>query len=327
MENTETTPPSPHSLDYLLNASTHEAHILVRNHAKIYPDHVRFYSYNEKYLQRKKGFQKRSIDTPLNPSPRGSEMTPEQKEESIQTSLRRTKTTVSDLITCNNFTWFGTFTFNGDPKNTEKYGYTVHDRHNDTAIKQTMYDWLQNQQKRHKAIYNHSFSYIVIPERHKDGAIHFHALFGANFKGVMKNSGKFCQVKHNDGKRHNVPVYNVSSFKAGHSDFTRIIDRRKTGLYVTKYLTKEMILQSGKKRYWASRDLKRPTTETNSELHKMPFLPEVEEEYENSRFTKYRLNVTIEKSTKFESLLAQAKERIDVQRQLNQSNSESPTSN
>lgn len=69
-----------------------------------------------------------------------------------------------------------------------------------------MNDWLKNRKKKYGR-----FDYIFIPERHKDGCIHFHGVTGG-FKGEVVDSG----VRD---KGH--IVYNCSDWRFGFSTITK----------------------------------------------------------------------------------------------------------
>ena len=65
-------------------------------------------------------------------------------------------------------------------------------------------------------------------------------------------------------------IWNVPGYKAGHSTIKMINqtpdDIGRIGSYVTKYITKDMPLFSGKKRYWCSRGFDRPVKSHNETL-------------------------------------------------------------
>ncbi len=162
-------------------------------------------------------------------------------EESKIASIRRTKTVISDLIQCNDFEWFGTLTFSPDKV----------DRHNPKAVKAKLDNWLSNVQRRYK------FKYILIPEHHKDGAIHFHTLLSGLPDDALVDSTKVDKK----GRK----IYNLKHYKLGFSNISRIGNKTATANYCRKYITKSMITEENQKRYWASRDLVRPVYHYNLE--------------------------------------------------------------
>lgn len=165
-------------------------------------------------------------------------------ETNIDRSIRRTRRTLHDYVRCNDFDMFITFTF--DPKKINRYDLDF------TYLK--MRQWLNNQGRK-----DPNFKYLIVPEKHKDGAIHFHALVqNAPFR--MKKSNVI-----QDSRR----VWNVLSFTYGFTNATYLpIDdddaKDKAGNYIAKYITKEMITIHGKHRYFASRNLLKPETYYNA---------------------------------------------------------------
>lgn len=155
-------------------------------------------------------------------------------EKAIEESLRRTRTTIFDYALSNKFTHFVTFTFN--PQKVDRY--SVEETSN------IMKYWL-NRQKKHSP----DFGYVIVPEFHKDKAIHFHALI----KGYAADLKKTNVIQN--GKR----VYNVTGFTSGFTNAQELDDdQSKAAAYLTKYITKEMITTFNKRRYWASKNLLKP---------------------------------------------------------------------
>jgi len=161
------------------------------------------------------------------------------KEDSLQVSVRRTRRTISDYVRCNTFDLFVTFTF--DPKKVDRYDLLG------TYLK--MQRWLHRQQRKYD-----NFKYIIVPERHKDGAIHFHALFGG-YEGILKKT----RVIQNNRR-----VYNINAFKFGVTNAQYLDeDIDKTTAYVCRYITKDMELISNCRRYWSSKNLVKPVKSYN----------------------------------------------------------------
>lgn len=177
---------------------------------------------------------------------RNENMTPDERAEkdieNLERSLRRTQAEIADIIDCNNFEWFGTLTT--DPKKIDRY--------NDNEVIRRVSTFLNNLRRK-----SPDLNYLLVPERHKDGALHFHALFG-HLDVDMSDSGR---------KWHGEPIYNLKSYTWGFSDFTRIKDKARTANYCRKYITKEMLTErKNKKRYWCTKNLKKPERIENLEL-------------------------------------------------------------
>lgn len=218
---------------------------LIYNSVKEYPDMIQIIIYKEPLILSKNryiGKRKKRNDGYID-----------------QRSISRTRSTLSDLVICNKFDLFCTFTF--DPK---KY-----DRYNITNCRSVMEKWLRNTRFRH----SQSLTYVVVPELHKDGAIHFHALLG-NYNGNLKYSGINTKT--------DLPIYNLTGWRAGFSTATKIDNQDAAASYIKKYITKDMVTFSGKKRYFCSKGLIRPIKNTNQLLSdlkkKIPFY-RYEDEY------------------------------------------------
>lgn len=188
--------------------------------------------------------------TPFTPKPQQknmdnmSELSKSIKESSSDRSVRRTRRILHDLVNCNDFTIFCTFTF--DPKKVNRYDILV--------TYQKMHIWLTNQQRKDR-----NLKYLVVPEKHKDGAIHFHALI-SNYPFALKKTNVIA-----DSRR----VYNVPAFRWGFTAVTFLPTddtdaKSKAGNYIAKYISKDMALVHNRHRYFASRNLSRPTVHYNS---------------------------------------------------------------
>jgi len=216
--------------------------------SKQYPHKTKHVVYNKPYLVPDKNSKLPTNNKKEKNKKQSSEF------QRVDRSLRRAKSEIQDIVLCNKFDMFATFTFNGDEKNSKKFGYTVHDRQDPSELKRVMSNWLKSQQKTHG-----KFDYIIVPEYHKDGkSVHFHALLNG-YSGLLADSGL---------KDKGQIIWNVSSYKAGHSTIKIIHqttdDIGRLGSYVTKYITKDMPLFAGKKRYWCSRGFDRPIKTHNS---------------------------------------------------------------
>lgn len=154
----------------------------------------------------------------------------------LDRSVRRSRAVIRDLVLCNEFDWFCTFTF--DPK---KY-----DRYNFNLLKLVMIKWIKNQMASHSP----NLKYLVVPELHKNGAIHFHALL-KNFNGRTKLSSK--------KSKGNYKIYNLTGFRAGFTTASPLDDNKiAVAEYISKYITKEIITIFNKNRYFCSQNLERP---------------------------------------------------------------------
>lgn len=162
------------------------------------------------------------------------------------TSLTRTKTLVRDLVLCNDFDLFCTFTFN--PKLLDTFNFN--------KCRTKMLTWLHHQRNNSRELHK-EFKYLIIPEQHKSGRWHFHALI-SGYTGTLHDSHMQTQ-----GLR---PIYNITSFRSGFTTAVRIDERESVASYVTKYITKDFIKEFNQRRFFCSSNLVRPKKVVNSSL-------------------------------------------------------------
>lgn len=226
----------------------------------------------------------------------------------LEDSLRRSKTTISDLVLSNKFDMFATFTFNCNncphpcPQkscdithpHTKDDCNTISctcppqlcDRLNPEICKRRMSVWLANQQKKYG-----QFKYIIVPEWHERGGLHFHAMI-KGFKGKLKQAENHRTKKKQFHRGH--PIYNITSYRNGYTTMKVIgnsdEDIAKVSNYIRKYITKDMPQFKGRKRYWTSQNLVRPETTTDDSLIHNPYI-EKRKVFENDRMIVLRANV------------------------------------
>ena len=216
----------------------------------------------------------------------GQQRTDESIEHSKNSSLSRTKQKIYDYAFCNDWSdgWFLTFTFDND-KVENRYDYDICYKRINTFLRVL---------KRN----NSDCKYLIVPERHKDGAWHFHGLLTNCDNLKMVDSGKFSKGKHiyNHEVKGSKKIYNINSrnWKYGFTTATKIEDTKKVSSYITKYITKDLIeTTKGKHRYIYSKNLDLPiitnTFETDNDLteqlltqHNNNF--EYEKKYASDRF-------------------------------------------
>lgn len=149
---------------------------------------------------------------------------------------KRAKQAVYDYARSNDFDWFVTLTL--DPSKCNRFDY----------------DSCRNELKRFtKYLTESGFKYLIVPEQHENGAFHFHGLIQGNLPVVPALNVKTHDVI--DG------VYWIKNYDSGFTTATKIIDRGKTATYITKYLTKDLQVPKGRKRYWNSSGLNKPVKE------------------------------------------------------------------
>jgi hypothetical protein len=129
-------------------------------------------------------------------------------------SLRRAKERVFDYAMLNGFDYFFTWTLNKE----------LIDRYDRKVVSEKIQNFLSNKVQRN------NMRYIVVPEFHKDGAIHAHGLCSGDFNLV--DSGKRDRAKRR--------IYNVLDWKWGFSTVIRLDGSyEKACYYITKYIQKK----------------------------------------------------------------------------------------
>lgn len=117
---------------------------------------------------------------------------------------------------------FWTLTF--DPKKCDK---AIEDEYRYEEMRK----WLDRMRARHRRHSNEKFNYIVIPERHKNGQIHWHMITG-NLQPNLIDSGKTFR---------NQKVFNCLDWEYGFTNVQRMRSKSKMSSYVTKYITKDLV--------------------------------------------------------------------------------------
>lgn len=149
-------------------------------------------------------------------------------------STRRTKQTIYEIARSNNWDYFATFTF-------------AKDRFDYDKCKKQLRKFFNNfkEQKMNK-----QFEYLCVPELHEDGAIHFHALLQGNLKPYLAlKMGEKCK-------------YVLKPYNLGISEIEPVRNRYRVSNYITKYVTKGLLVQiANKRRFFYSAGLKKPHKE------------------------------------------------------------------
>lgn len=166
------------------------------------------------------------------------------KAANTERARRRARAAVKELALCNQFEWFVTLTLDK-----EKI-----DRYDPAVVIRRASQWLSN------AVRRRGLRYVLIPEHHKDGAIHFHGFMsgdlGAEWSGRRDKGGH--------------EIYNLTAWTFGFSTAIRpyagkkVFDTPQYGTeyraavaYCTKYISKQAE-KIGGRWYYSGGDLKRP---------------------------------------------------------------------
>lgn len=227
---------------------------IIQNITKEYPDMFKVVVYREP----------RYLIEPENRIKRNKNVVNEDYTPEIS-SLSRTKTLVRDIVLCNDFDLFATFTF--DPDKVNRYSYS--------ECWGKFQRWIHHQKERSPEL-----KYLLVPEQHKDGAWHFHALI-SHFKGSLRDS------KHKTGTGRN--IFNITSYRSGFSTAVYIDNKEAVSHYVTKYITKDFIKKFNQRRFTCSRNLIRPVKTINSPVLSFSLPLMKERIYESLDFELYNV--------------------------------------
>lgn len=151
-------------------------------------------------------------------------------------NANRAKQKVYEYSRSYDWDFFVTWTFS------EKYV----DRYNYEDCSKKLRVWLNNQKRN-----SPDLKYIIVPEKHKNGAWHFHGLI-ADCSGIsIVDSGH--TTKSGD------IIYNLAKYKYGFTTATVVKDVWRVSKYIGKYITKSVVdSTSGKQRYFVSNNLPKP---------------------------------------------------------------------
>lgn len=175
-------------------------------------------------------------------------ITAEEKEYLRYKNLYKSKQNLIDLAYHNslitNWEYFITLTF--DPDKVDSKNYEV--------VSKEISKFINNLNKQ-----NTNMKYILVPELHKSGAVHFHGIFSnmSNLKLVEARNKKNNRLIYKNGCK----IYNITNYKLGYTTCSRVKGQEQVSVYISKYMTKNLIDLNFKKRYWSSRNLERPKIE------------------------------------------------------------------
>lgn len=202
---------------------------------KSFPDGLIQATRYERY--RYKG-KRKNLKKAGGPAMHGSGATIERKEYE---NMQRARAIVWDLARANTFEYWLTLTFSEEH---------IENRYDYKCCSEAM-------KKFTKFLGTYHCRWLLVPDQHEDGAIHFHGLIAGPLKltrAMNPHTGK--PLFDNHGR----PCYNIDNYKFGFTSAVPLDGSDAVIGYLTSYYTKnrKMIVPKGCKRYWASRNLVRP---------------------------------------------------------------------
>ena len=168
-------------------------------------------------------------------------------DEVKRISLSRTKKNIRELALCNDFEYFCTFTVNS----------VLCDRYSLDDCQERLKKILHKIKRKNK-----EFGYLLITEKHKDGAFHFHGLVKGINDLYQNEFGYYCSY--------------IFTTELGYNSFSPIKSYEKCCNYITKYITKDCIKNSHNQVYICSRGLKKAE---KTEIKPFSFVPTFSNDY------------------------------------------------
>lgn len=214
----------------LLGAAQHD----VKHHAKIYTYPLGIQDIVASSLPDfgTKGWEESGADAKRQASEAAPRKCADPKGEDLARSMRRARGKLRRLALANDFRWFVTLTL--DPQKVDSF--------DGAAVVKKLNAWCSNMVQRK------GLRYILVPERHVSGRIHFHGFFNDCLEVV--DSG------HTDSQGHK--IYNLPQWALGFTTAIELYDNytRAVG-YVCKYVGKQGEKPAGRW-YYSGGDLREP---------------------------------------------------------------------
>lgn len=177
----------------------------------------------------------------------------EAAEASRLRAQRRARTQVRDLAMCNEFRYFVTLTLDAQRV----------DRYDVKAVTRKLNQWLDN------AVRRRGLKYVLVPELHKDGAVHFHGFFNDALRvedsgTVIPPQGGKPRRPRGDKQRQawleggGHVVFNLPQWTLGFTTAIELYGDYSAAVgYVCKYISKEQTKVGGRWFYHGG-DLRTP---------------------------------------------------------------------
>jgi hypothetical protein len=158
-------------------------------------------------------------------------------KEKLSNNIARARSKIFEYAICNNFEYFVTLTVNGQHL----------DRYNLVEYIKKLGQFIRDYRKKYKA----NVQYLLIPEKHTDGAWHMHGLL----KGILK--------EHLTINKYGYKDWNAYSKRFGYISIDDIKNKIAVSKYITKYISKSInngggVTEKESKLYYCSRGLKKP---------------------------------------------------------------------
>ena len=176
----------------------------------------------------------------------------ERAEMRLRGSISRTKRRIYEISACNKWTWFFTGTLDGEKCDRDDLNGTF------KRLSQFIRDYRKKQD-------GERVTYLIVPERHKSGAWHFHGLInGLSAAELHKfSASENIPLRLKKTIKGGTDVYTWKDYEKrfGWATFTAVRSHAAVAAYVTKYITKDIAADcvgTNRHLYYASIGLNRP---------------------------------------------------------------------
>lgn len=201
---------------------------------------------------------------------RKTEVEERRKERKVLYNISKTKTKIYDIACSNDFNYFITLTYSSEKC----------DRYSFEQCSKKVRKFMNNFKNMH-ADTCPNFKYLLIHEKHQDGAYHYHGLIYLDDDSTLKHD----HVRTNKSK--NTTVYNWQSWKNGFSTVSKIENIEATRKYILKYISKSILedYTKGQRRFYYSQNCLKPKVETRMATDTLNLYQET---YRTERSTGYK---------------------------------------
>jgi len=245
------------AIAHLLNALRVSEYSAYSNaQIKTYPDGSAVITVFDRAIIRRPGLELARDQEPEEDGP-DIPISDTKKAANLARAKRRARAAVYDLARATDFEFFVTLTINKDK---------VKDRLDDAEVFRHLQDWLDNNVRRH------GLAYVLVPEYHKAGGLHFHAFFNSALEVVDSGTISLPWVDKPRRPRSKIQraawlaqgghvVYNLPGWGWGYTTAIRLYGDREAAIgYVVKYITKNE-KKIGGRWYYSGGPLLRPAVQ------------------------------------------------------------------
>lgn len=221
----------------------------------------------------KPSFKLKTLKQALRDCDRAKKVEQALKNARLDNNISRTRARIFELAACNEFQYFCTFT----QDQTKRNRFDLSEFRKDLAQ-------LVRNINRGRAD-SDKIKYLLIPEKHKNGAWHMHGLL----KGLTDKDLRAFKLSENIPKRlkdlikGGTPVYDWTRYRRafGYFTCTKIDSGEAVARYITKYISKDLqsgVIEAGQHLFFASQGLKSRDVITSLSAEPCPI---TEWDYEN----------------------------------------------